>query len=286
MVVKPYYGMSGTEFQMDSVSFGLMVAITMIIAVAGYLGNDYFDIGIDRINRPDRPSVNGKLGGRFLLTTALMLSMLLIAGIVVLSFRMGMVIPALVLLLALGTVWWYAGILKKSFIWGNLAVSLMSSLTLGMAWFFEWLILNQKGTQLFETKSITQVSIGISFFAFLLSFKREIVKDMEDMEGDRLFGCRSLPIVKGIRSAKIVTWYLSFILLASLFYCQYWLLQQNFMMVAAWLILAVEVPIVIFMIQLRRAATTREFHRLSTLLKWIMVGGIASMAIIWLNFRF
>ena len=286
LVVKPYYRMSGTDFQMDTMSFGLMVAITMLIAVIGYLSNDYFDAGIDQINHPERVPINRKVKERTLITTAFLLSLVCVAGITILSIRLGSGLVAFVLLLALFTVWWYARILKRSFIWGNLAVSLMSSLTLGMAWFFEWIKLNSGGFHLYETKPITLISLGICFFAFILSLIREIVKDIEDMEGDEQFGCRSMPIIKGVPFAKKFTRVLSVLLLASLIYSQYWLIKQNFQLVVIWLVPAVEIPLLLFLFRLNNAFTTNEFHKISRSLKWIMVGGIASMGVIWLNFRF
>jgi 4-hydroxybenzoate polyprenyltransferase len=286
MVVKPYYGMSGTDFQMDPVSFGLMTAITMLIAAAGYLGNDHFDTGIDRINRPGRLSVAGKIPGKSLIAMGLLFSLVSILGILVLAIRMSSVLPAIVLLVALVVVWWYAGRLKKSFVWGNLAVCFMSSLTLGMAWLFEWFTLNRNGIHLFETKPITILSSGICFFAFMLTFIREIIKDAEDIEGDKAFGCRSIPIVKGPEFTKRFVGFLTFLLFGALVCGQYWLFTENFKLVVIWLIPFVEIPLLLFLFRVKKASANTDYSKLSRLLKWIMVGGIASMAVIWLNFRF
>jgi 4-hydroxybenzoate polyprenyltransferase len=286
LVVLSYYGMSGTKFQMDNFSFGLMVMTTLFIAAAGYLVNDYFDLDIDRVNCPDKFSVNGTTSGRSLIINSVLFSSLSVIGIILLTIRLQSVIMTFVLLIALMAVWWYARILKRSYIWGNLAVSLMSAFTLGMAWFFEWILLNKAGIDLFETRAITEISIGICFFAFMLSLIREIVKDIEDMEGDSQFGCRSIPIIKGIPVTKKVVAILTFMLFLALLFSQYWLLRQNFQLVLIWLVPSVELPILLFLFRLRKANTVIEYHRLSLLLKWIMVGGIASMGIIWLNFRF
>jgi 4-hydroxybenzoate polyprenyltransferase len=285
-VLNPYYGMSGTNYQIDAISFGIMVIVTMLIAIAGYVINDLNDIGIDRVNRPDRPSVNGTFSPGNLKGIAFTLSFLSFAGMLVLSFRLNSVLPLLPLSMALITVWWYALRLKKSLLWGNLAVAFMSSLTLGMAWLFEWYSLARSGVELYEIKPITQITGGIVVFAFLLSLMREIIKDAEDIEGDSTFQCKTLPITIGLHSTRKVLLIMTFILLGLLVLAQFHLNYMNFPMVIAWLLVAVEIPSLVLIFLVLKAKTKKDFHRLSTFVKWMMVGGISSMALIWLNFKF
>jgi 4-hydroxybenzoate polyprenyltransferase len=285
-VIGPYYGMSGTDFQMDGSAYGLMVMVTMLIAITGYVINDFYDLGIDRLNRPERPSADGTFSPVQLKTIAVSLSLISIAGTVWFSFRLHTSLPLLPFSLALITVWWYAIHLKKSFLWGNIAVAFMSSFTLGMAWLFEWYSLARSGVELYEIKPITQITGGIVVFAFLLSLMREIIKDAEDIEGDSAFQCKTLPIAIGLHSTRKVLIILTFILLALLVLAQFHLNSMNFPMVIIWLLLFVEVPSLLLIFLLFRAETKKDFHRLSTFVKWMMVGGISSMAMIWLNFKF
>lgn len=285
MVIKPYYAMSGTEFQMDSFSYALMVVITMLIASAGYILNDYYDLEIDKINRPSKPTVTGAIKPGSLPIMALLFSLFSITGIILLCCRMHTIFPLPVFALALFTVWWYARYLKKSFIWGNLAVSFMSAFTLGMAWFYEWLLLKKAGVDIYEVKPISQMAVGIVIFAFFLSLIREIVKDLEDMEGDSTQDCKSLPIIKGEVATKAIVYALLFILFVLLIFAQYQLLRLYFPLVVIWLGLFVQLPILFLIFKLRKASDKSGYHQLSTLLKWIMVGGISSMAIIWMNFK-
>jgi len=283
-VIRPYYGMSGTGFQLNSLEYGLVVGITMLIAATGYIINDYYDIDIDSINKPEHNLFSERHSLRSLLFIAILSTFLTAVFIIFLSVRLNSGYPAIILFVALATVWWYAKALKRSFILGNLAVALMSALTLGMLWFFEWLKLKQSGISIYEIRPITQFAAGISSFAFLLSLIREIVKDMEDMEGDSRYGCRSLPLVKGIEFSKTVVAGLSVILIVTLVYCQVWLSKQSFDMLVAWLLIVVELPLIVFLYRLKKSGSPLAFHNLSTLLKWIMVGGISSMAILGLNF--
>lgn len=286
LVALPYYSIAGTGFQMDEFSFALMVAVTMMIAVAGYLINDHYDREIDKINRPGRPSVSGNIRASSLSVMAALFSITAMTGMILLSIRMASVTPALVLFAALITVWWYAMHLKKSLLWGNLAVAFMSSLTLGMAWLFEWMLMVRAGIGSADLNAISWIALGITVFAFLLSLIREIIKDLEDLEGDRMFGCRSIPIVKGIRFTTRLVVILLLILFILLLFSQIYLIRSGMPMVAWWLVFAVDIPSGFFLYYLLHATAKQDYHKLSSLLKWIMVGGIASMAAIWLSFRF
>jgi len=183
-------------------------------------------------------------------------------------------------------VWWYAMRLKKTMVWGNLAVSFMSSLTIGMAWFYEWILLKQTGAYDAVVRPVTEITAGIVVFAFSLTFIREVIKDMEDVEGDLPFGCRSLPIRLGIPATKRILLVITIVLLALLLTAQYFLYQRQIFLVVYWLIPAVEIPLLLFLYRMASAASPIQYHRLSSMLKWIMVGGISSMLFIWINLNF
>jgi 4-hydroxybenzoate polyprenyltransferase len=164
--------------------------------------------------------------------------------------------------------------LKKSFLWGNIAVSCMSAGTIAMAWIIE------KQCSILPSEvsdTISAIIVSISVFAFMLSVLREIVKDMEDMEGDKLIHCRSLPIVKGLPFTKKVLILLVAITLVLLGITQVYLLHFDKTVAAIWLFLAVEIPLVYFLLKLQKAQSGTDFHSLSSMLKLIMVGGIASV---------
>jgi len=282
-ILEPFYRMNKAEIMTQSLDYGIMVIVTMLIAAAGYLVNDYCDLGIDRINRPDRPSVSGTYRPGSLVAGAVLLSMLSAAGMIFLSVRMESPVPLIVFLLALATVWLYAFWLKKSLVLGNLSVAFMSSLTLGMAWLFVWLILVQISGITPISCFITRVTTGIVIFAFLLTLIREIIKDMEDEEGDKLFGCRTLPVVKGIpfcnRSIQILS-LLTFLIMIP---AQIYLLGMGFYIAALWLIPMVEIPLILLIYKLSQSHGKSDYHELSQWVKWIMVGGISSMIVIGLT---
>jgi 4-hydroxybenzoate polyprenyltransferase len=150
----------------------------------------------------------------------------------------------------------------------------MSAGTIAMAWIIENQFSRTHGEPF---RIITSVVTAISIFAFLLSLLREIVKDIEDIEGDQLINCRSLPIMNGIPFAKTFVLLLSEITLILLLIIQIYLYEYSRLTAVIWLLVSVEIPLIYFLVKMKKAEQKADFHKLSTLLKWIMIGGIGSI---------
>jgi 4-hydroxybenzoate polyprenyltransferase len=259
---------------MGSLQYLLMITSTLLIAGAGFVSNDYFDVITDRVNKPNKQYIGIKLKPGSALAIALLLSAFASVLAIWLSVLNQSLIPAILLILALLVTWWYAMKLKKSFVWGNLAVAFMSAGTIAMAWIIE----NQVSQTPYQPFSlITGIVTAISIIALLLSLIREIVKDIEDIEGDRLINCKSLPIVKGIPFTKSVVFLISCITIILLMIVQFYLWEFSKFPAIIWLFISVEIPMIYFLAALSKAEQKADFHKLSTLLKLIMVGGMASI---------
>ncbi len=257
-----------------STNFLLMVITTLLIAAAGYISNDYFDVITDRVNKPGKLYIGKQVSAGSALAIAMMLSAIAIILSTWLSLRMRSYLPATLLMVALTVAWWYAVQLKKSFLWGNIAVSCMTAGTIAMAWLIE----KQVSPVPAEVSGIiSAIVVAISIFAFLLSMLREIVKDMEDMEGDRLIHCRSLPLRKGIGFTKTVLMLIAAFTFLLLSIAQFWLIRLGNNAAALWVIAGVELPLLYFVFSLKKATTKPNFHTLSTLLKCIMLGGLLTI---------
>jgi 4-hydroxybenzoate polyprenyltransferase len=259
---------------MGGLDFLLMVTATILIAAAGYLSNDYFDIETDSVNKPEKQYIGKKISSGSTLALSLVLSFTAAILAVFLAFKIGSLISAGLLLFALFVTWWYAILLKKSFLWGNIAVSCMSAGTIAMAW-----IIEKQCSEIPQALSaiITKVIVGISVFAFLLSLMREIVKDMEDIKGDKLIGCHSVPLVRGVEFTKKLLQTLAAITFVFLFIAQVQLYQYSRYVAVLWLFVFVEMPLAYFAHKLGKAVSKQDFHKLSSLLKWIMLGGMGSI---------
>ncbi|MCW5912250.1 MAG: geranylgeranylglycerol-phosphate geranylgeranyltransferase [Cyclobacteriaceae bacterium] len=236
----------------------LVLAVsTAIIAAAGYIINDYYDIKIDLINKPDRVVIGKGITRRYALFFHTALS---VTGIA-LGLLLGLRVAAIHFVSAF-LLWWYSNSLKRQPFIGNVAVALLTGLSV-------WLV------NVLYYESYALVSI-YALFAFFITLVREIVKDMEDLKGDNTFGCRTLPIVWGLRKTKWVI-YLLLILFASLvMYLNYAYtrLPEYYFLVFLFL------PLGLFVARLIQADTRKDFYWLSQWCKIIMLLGILSMIFI------
>lgn len=259
---------------MSRADFFLMIIITLWIAATGYIINDYYDVVTDQINKPEKQYIGSKLSPASALASAITLSILSVFFALLLSWRLNSWHPAALLLSALGIVWWYALRLKRSFVWGNIAVAGMSAGTVAMCWILE----NHSGLiSSASSAMITQIVTAISIFAFMLSLLREIVKDMEDMEGDKLINCRSLPIMKGISYTKNILYLIISTTIIFLLISQAYLFHFQKFISVAWLLISVEIPLLYFSVKLKKSESKTDFHNLSTMLKLTMLGGMLTM---------
>jgi 4-hydroxybenzoate polyprenyltransferase len=270
----PFYTSDFLTPSLSDLHYSILVFITILIAAAGYIANDFFDVATDRINKPQKLYIGKQIAAGSAFATAMLLSLVAVILSIWIAVILKSVLAALLLLTALVVAWWYAIRLKRSFLWGNVAVSCMSAGTIAMAW-----LLEKQYSQLPADASmkISGIIAAISIFAFLLSLMREIVKDMEDMEGDKLIRSHSLPIVKGVKFTRILLVWVSALTLVLLISAQLALLQFAKLWMTLWLMATVEIPLIYFILVLRKANTKTDFHKLSSLLKWIMLGGILSI---------
>jgi len=122
-----------------------------------------------------------------------------------------------------------------------------------------------------------RLTILYASFAFVISLIREVVKDMEDMEGDRRYGCRTLPIVWGVNAAKLFVAVWLVVLIAALVILQFYVLPMGWWHSALYCLIAIIAPLIWILTKLFQSHTPTDFHRLSTVIKFVMLTGILSM---------
>ena len=185
----------------------LIGSAVVLIAAGGYVINDYFDIKIDRINRPDEVIVSRTVSKPAAMRLSLVLSGIgiacgLSAAVLLRSWTIGSVF-----VLVPGLLWFYSSSYKRLFMIGNLIIALLAGLTpmiVAMANVAQLRLLYP--TILPYTDLVHDLYVwigGFALFAFLLTWIREIVKDMQDQMGDRELECHSMPVVWGELWTKI-----------------------------------------------------------------------------------
>ncbi|MFK7933876.1 MAG: geranylgeranylglycerol-phosphate geranylgeranyltransferase [Saprospiraceae bacterium] len=263
------------------IQFSLFVFSTVIIAATGYIINDILDADIDKINQPERLIISKYLSKKrawqlyFTLTFIGFIISLYLAFFVK-NLPLVFIYPSAISLLAA-----YSFYLKKMPFWGNLVVSIFCAFVPGVVLFAErltYLQLQSTNYQLF-TKS-TLIIGGYVTFAFISTLFREIVKDMEDVEGDLRYDCRTLPIAIGIPKTKWIViaigvlFLLILVQLATILKFQKWWLALSFSTV--FLI----IPLLLLLYYLYQSVKPAEFHRVSTGAKLLMLNGLLLLIIL------
>jgi len=266
------------------VDFSILVLVTVLIAMGGYVINDYFDIKIDSINKPDKLVVNRLISPRGAIKLHITLNVIAIILGFYLSYRIRVFSFGLIFPFLSGVLWLYSAKYKRMLLWGNLIVSLLSGFVILIVWLFEffWLRLTPElfSSVLPEIRWVTKAFLGYGLFAFLVSFFREIIKDIEDAKGDETFGCSTLPLVVGVKNARWMTAAVIVLTILLLAYGQLIVYRLDWGMVFWYFTIAVQLPSLYLLFMLMKAKEKSDFHFLSLLCKLIMIAGILSMQLI------
>lgn len=202
---------------LDDVAFGeqlpwyillLIAAATILIAAGGYVINDYFDIKIDRINRPNQLIVTQYISKENAMRLSIGLSGVgMVCGLVAAWLLRSSTIAILFAIIP-GLLWFYSSSYKRLLIIGNVTIALLSALSPMMVALANVAQLQLKYSTILPYTTLEHDIYawvgGFSLFAFLLTWIREIVKDLQDQMGDRELECHSMPIVWGNIVTKIV----------------------------------------------------------------------------------
>ena len=206
----------------------LLEIAVILIAAGGYVINDYFDVKIDRINRPDAVILTRTISKPAAMRLSICLSAAGTAcGILEAILLRSMTIGILFIIVP-GLLWFYSSSYKRLFMIGNLTIALLAAVTPMLVAMTNVAILQLR----FET-ILPYISLphdlyawlgGFALFAFLLTWIREIIKDMQDQMGDRELECHSMPVVWGDLWTKVFVTALIILTLAIIGHIWYHLL--------------------------------------------------------------
>jgi 4-hydroxybenzoate polyprenyltransferase len=258
--------------------FYLLCASSVLIAAAGYIINDYFDLNIDRVNKPNKLVVEKIIKRRWTILWHWILSGI---GVIMGAYISWKIHNPIIVLSDFGCallLWFYSTTFKRKLVIGNIIVSLLTAWVIMVLYFCEFrndIFLHPVYHQVLSR--IFKFAVLYSGFAFIISLVREVVKDIEDMEGDAAYNCRTMPIVWGINVSKIfaATWLI--VLIASLIIIQFYVLQYRWWWAVLYCMLLIVLPLLFVLRNLYRATSVKDYHTLSNFIKIIMITGVLSM---------
>lgn len=262
--------------------FLLLVIASIFIAAGGYVINDYFDVQIDQVNRPNSVVVDRHIKRRNAIIWHAVLSVSGLSCTFIVAQSTGKWSLLLMNILSVFLLWVYSTKYKKTLLVGNVIISLLTAwVILSVYWFaargwdanYVWL----DDEMHYDVKKLFKYAMTYAGFAFIMTLIREVIKDLEDMHGDAQFGCKTMPIEWGVPVAKMYVGVWICVAAAGLSVLALYAWQSGFHALSAYMFFALVAPILISIRLLKKAQQLSNYRRLSRWIKWIMLAGILSM---------
>lgn len=286
-VLRPMVEVNGLHLQLSHLNFFLLILSTVLIAAAGNVINDYFDQKTDRVNKPKHIIVGVHVQRRVAMAVHQIFNLVGLALAVFLAYRIGMWKLSILSFFAAGSLWFYSVQFKKDLIIGNVIIAFLAGLVPLIVGIYEVpLLIKAYGKDVVEAYAISRPTedpsdyfrymfyfiFGYAVFAFILNLIREIQKDMADIKGDIRIKARTIPIVYGLKKAKIITAILIVGTMISLVFLQQKVVSDMYSLI--YLIIAILIPLIISLWYNHRAVRRPQFVKAGNFLKLAMLGGI------------
>ncbi|ESU18611.1 ubiA protein [Flavobacterium cauense R2A-7] len=272
------------ELALSDVEFILLVIATVCIAAGGYVINNIMDQETDDFSKPENVIVGKHISEGMAYNIYVAFNIIGVGIGFYLSNIIQKPMFSAVFIVVAGTLYMYATSLKQNLLIGNIIVALLLSFSVVIIGIFDLYPITQESNQL-QMATLFSILLDYALFAFMINFIREIVKDIEDMDGDYNSGMSTLPIVLGKERTAKIAFGLTFIPIALLIYY----MNENLMevqLVIVYLLLFVLAPLLYFLIKIWNAKTKKDFKHLSLVLKLVLLFGILSVVAITLNIKF
>ncbi|WP_157663264.1 geranylgeranylglycerol-phosphate geranylgeranyltransferase [Polaribacter sp. SA4-12] len=264
--------------------FSILTLSVLLITAGGYIINDIYDVEADKLNKPNKIFIDKTISKKSAWKSYFLLTFLgLILG-VFLSISKLLPFHSLYFFITIIGLYFYSKHLKKQILIGNILVSFFCFLAIYMVYVFDFYVDKETFVENISIETIHNLQFGKTFlkfyfiFSFLTTLIREIIKDIEDVNGDLKLKAKTLPILFGRKRASKVAFFFSCILfLLILIEFQIIQLQSNYYIFLSYVILFLLLPLLYFMYKLWFSKSKKEYSKLSSKMKIIMLFGILSM---------
>lgn len=280
-IIKPFAADVSGQRLLGTTDFALLTLSIAFLAAAGYIINDYFDINIDLVNKPDRVIIDKFISRRWAIAFHTLFNVIGVGIGGYLALKIGH--PYLVLY-QVGIsllLWGYSTNYKRKVLSGNAIISVLTACSILTPALFQpsiWPLLSNKHLNL--PLGLFQLLTAYIVFAFLISMIREIIKDLEDVPGDEKEGCRTLPIVYGLNAARDWVIVLGSLLLSLVAVFQTLFIIQGFWVLPLYLLICLDLPLAILIFRVSKAVKAKEYSLLSRDIKILMLTGVLSMVLL------
>ena len=285
----PYFPIddsASTGWNSEPFDYLLLVLSTVMIAAGGNIINDYFDVKADRINKPEKLIITKYIKPRWAIVSHWILNFVAFAIACYLSWRYETFWYVFIHLLSINALWFYSMYFKRKFLIGNLIIASLTALVPILCGIHFLDLTNPYNRDYLpsvwqEHSWITGLNLKIFFvvsyavFAASLNLVREIIKDIEDVEGDSVLRAKTIPIVIGKERTKwiAIVLVIGIMLLSVPFIIEAYSIYKNEFLVALAPGILIVTGLLAVIVQLLNAREKRQLKRADFILKLVMMIG-------------
>jgi 4-hydroxybenzoate polyprenyltransferase len=255
--------------------FALLVAATVFITAGGYVINDYFDIKTDLINK-GKVIVGTKIPRRQAMMWHNIFNIVGVAAGFYISWKAGYIWLGILFFIVSGLLYFYSASYKRQFLIGNIIIAILTATVPMLVVCYEWPALHRYySVNAIEMPNIIFIFYwigGFAIFAFLTTLTREIIKDIEDFEGDIAYGRNTVPVVIGVVSSRIISINLIVITIVLLYLTWYFFVNDTITLI--YLSAAIVLPLLFVIYKLSIGHEKKQLHWASSIMKLVMLSGI------------
>lgn len=261
----------------------LLVFATVMIAAGGYVINNIMDQATDNDNKPNQVVVGKSISETNAYNVYFGCTILGVGA----GFYLSNVIAkpgfAAIFIIISATLYLYATSLKQMLLIGNFVVALLLAFSVIIIGIFDLLpAINSENRVVMA--DLFSIILDYALFAFVINFIREIVKDLEDVNGDYNQGMNTLPIAFGIsRTSKLVLVLSLIPLVMVVLYIKNYFFDYNLYVATFYALTFIVAPLIYFAVKMSDAKKSQDFHHLSTVLKLVILFGLLSIAVVTYN---
>jgi len=276
--------------ELSTFQFALLVLSEVLIAAAGYIINDYFDVQLDIVNRPGKVVIGKEIKAQTAYFVYFALNTIAIIASFYISYKNDFSGLFLIFPVTIGILWFYSTAYKRQFLIGNLLVSLVIAFVPILVVLYE-IPPVFKAYRDFLTDNKLSLDIVLIWalmfaaFAFIVNLIRELVKDLQDEEGDSAFGRDTMPIVWGVVTTRFVIAFLAFVVVLGLGWMFYRYLRISCegtldLVSLLYFIGLIVAPLIVSVILVFKSDNSKLLRVASLILKLLMVMGVLYLLIV------
>lgn len=263
------------DVRLNMIGYTLLIIATVCIAAAGNIINDIYDIETDTVNKPEKVIVGKSISESIAFNLFILLNIIGVGIGFYLSLSVGKSPFFSIFVIISAALYVYASFLKRTPLIGNIVISILVAMSILIVGVFDLIPAITEGNRATQI-TFFKILVDYAVFAFLINLVREMIKDIEDVDGDYNAQMNTLPIAIGRERSKIIALVISILPIAVVvYYIVTYLYQQQIAII--YFLIFVLAPLIYTTIKIHLATSKFHFKHISFMYKIIMVFGILSL---------